>query len=66
MGFDSSEVYTLLIMKKVRKTNKTYRMTPELEKRLEKVEEDIKHNRNLSPAFKIPEEIDKFLDYLRS
>lgn len=40
-------------------------MTPELEKRLEKVEEDIKHNRNLSPAFKIPEEMDKFLDSLK-
>lgn len=26
-------------------------MTPELEKTLEKVEEDIKHGRNLSPAF---------------
>lgn len=40
-------------------------MTPELEKRLEKVEEDIKHNRNLSPAFKSGKEMDKFLDSLR-
>lgn len=51
-------------MKKGRKTNKTYRMTPELEKRLEKVEEDIKHNRNLSPAFKTAKEFNKYLDNL--
>lgn len=57
-------MYTLLTMKAA-KRNKTYRMTPELEKRLEKVEEDIKHNRNISPAFKIPEEMDKFLDSLK-
>ena len=36
-------------------------MTPELEKRLEKVEDDIKHNRNLSPAFK---NMDEAIDYL--
>lgn len=30
-------------------------MTPELEKRLDEVEEDIKHNRNLSPKFKTAE-----------
>jgi len=40
-------------------------MTPELEKLLGKVEDDIKHNRNLSPAFKTPEEMDKFLDSLQ-
>lgn len=40
-------------------------MTPELEKLLDKVEDDIKHNRNLSPAFKTPEEMDKFLDSLK-
>lgn len=38
-------------------------MTPELEKRLEKVEEDIKYNRNLSPKFKTAEE---FLKALKS
>lgn len=37
-------------------------MTPELEKRLEKVEEDIKHNRNLSPKFKTAKEA---IDYLK-
>lgn len=40
-------------------------MTPELEKRLEKVEEDIKYKRNFSPGFKTPEEMDKFLDVLK-
>lgn len=37
-------------------------MTPWLEKRLEKVEEDIKHNRNMSPKFKTAEEFIKYLD----
>ncbi len=37
-------------------------MTPELEKRLEKVEDDIKHGRNLSPSFK---NMDEAIDYLK-
>lgn len=37
-------------------------MTPELEKRLEKVEEDIKRGRNLSPKFK---NMDAAIDYLK-
>ncbi len=36
-------------------------MTPELEKLLDRVEEDIKHNRNLSPSFK---NMDEAIDYL--
>lgn len=36
-------------------------MTPELEKLLDEVEEDIKHNRNLSPKFKTAKEA---IDYL--
>lgn len=36
-------------------------MTPELEKLLDKVEDDIKHNRNLSPVFKT---MDEAIDYL--
>ncbi|MCL4366179.1 hypothetical protein M1437_03040 [Patescibacteria group bacterium] len=39
-------------------------MTPELEKRLERVEEDIKHNRNMSPKFKTAKEFIKYLDSL--
>lgn len=41
------------------------RMTPKLEKKLEKIEEDIKHGRNLSPKFKTAEEMDKYLDALK-
>lgn len=37
-------------------------MTPELEKRLEKVEEDIKRGINLSPKFK---NMDAAIDYLK-
>ena len=37
-------------------------MTPELEKYLEKVEEDIKHHRNLVGPFKSAGEMDKYLD----
>lgn len=39
-------------------------MTPELEEKLEKVEEDIKHGRNLSPTFKTAKEFIKYLDSL--
>ncbi|OGE14541.1 hypothetical protein A3F00_00765 [Candidatus Daviesbacteria bacterium RIFCSPHIGHO2_12_FULL_37_11] len=37
------------------------KMTPEFEKKLEKIEDDIKHGRNLSPAFKNMDEADKYL-----
>lgn len=37
-------------------------MTPELEKYLEKVEEDIKYHRNIVGPFSTPEEMDKYLD----
>lgn len=40
------------------------KMTPELERILGKVEEDIKKGRNLSPSFKNAEEMDKYLDSL--
>ena len=43
----------------------TLQMTPELEKLLDKVEEDIKHNRNIVGPFKTPEEMDKFLNSLK-
>lgn len=41
----------------------TPQMTPELEKLLDKVEEDIKHNRNLSPRFTSVEES---IDWLKA
>lgn len=42
----------------------TPRMTPELEKLLDQVEDDIKHNKNLSPRFKTAEEAIGYLDSL--
>ena len=39
-------------------------MTPELEKKLEKIEEDIKNGRNLSPSFDNAEDMNKYLDSL--
>lgn len=39
-------------------------MTPELEKLLDTVEEDIKHNRDLSPSFKTAKEMDDYLNAL--
>lgn len=40
----------------------TPQMTPELEKLLDKVEEDIKHKRNIVGPFSSAEEMDKYLD----
>ena len=40
----------------------TPQMTPELEKYLEKVEEDIKHQRNMIGPFSTPKEMDRYLD----
>lgn len=39
-------------------------MTPELEKHLEKVEEDIKYHRNIIGPFKNAKEANKYLDSL--
>jgi len=39
-------------------------MTPELEKLLDTVEEDIKHNRNFSPDLKTAKEASDYLDSL--
>lgn len=43
----------------------TPQITPELEKLLDKVEDDIKHDRNLLPSFESGEEMDKYLDSIR-
>lgn len=40
------------------------RMTPELEKYLGKIEEDIKRNRNIAGPFKNAKEANKYLDSL--
>ena len=39
-------------------------MTPELEKLLKRVEEDIKNNRNIDGPFYSAEEMDNYLDSL--
>lgn len=39
-------------------------MTPELEKLLDKIDDDIKNKRNLIGPFSTPEEMDKYLDSL--
>lgn len=40
------------------------RMTPELENLLERVEDDIKNNKNLSPVFSSYKEASEYLDNL--
>jgi len=46
-------------------TEKVYRMTKKFEKKLEKIDADIKAGRNLSPAFKTAAEMDNYLNGLR-
>lgn len=64
-------MYTLLVMKTVKRIksklqiDKGYQMTPEFEKRLDKIEDDIKHGRNLSPSFETAEEMIKYLNSLK-
>ena len=41
------------------------RMTPEFERLLGPIIDDIKHKRNLSPAFESAEEMDEYLDSLK-
>ena len=41
-----------------------YQMTPQLEKKLSRIEKDIKLGRNLSPVFTSGEEMDEYLDNL--
>lgn len=40
------------------------RMTPELERLLGRVEEDIRKKKNMSPAFSSPSEMDEYLNSL--
>lgn len=46
-------------------TEKSYRMTKRFEKKLEKIDADIRAGRNLSPAFKTAAEMDRYLDNLK-
>ena len=53
-----------IIAKEVR-FSAPYQMTPKLEKILNRVENDIKFGRNISPVFSSAEEMDAYLDNLR-
>ena len=46
-------------------TEKAYRMTRKFEKKLEKIDADIRAGRNLSPAFKTAAEMDLYLNSLK-
>lgn len=46
-------------------TEKVYRMTKKFEKKLEKIDADIRAGRNLSPAFKTGDDMDRYLDSLK-
>lgn len=48
--------------KKVNKNKNAFRMTPELEKLLEKVERDIRNNKNIVGPFKSAKEMNDYLD----
>lgn len=48
--------------KKVNKNKNAFRMIPELEKLLEKVERDIRNNKNIVGPFKSAKEMNDYLD----
>lgn len=66
MGLNLSDVINASLRNFIRTREVIFsdapQMTPEFEKYLEKVEEDIKHQRNLSPRFKSAEEAIKWLN----
>lgn len=66
LGLNLSDVINAALRNFIR-TREVYfshvpRMTPELEKLLDMVEEDIKNKRNLSKPFSTSEEMDRYLD----
>ena len=67
LGLNLSDVFNASLRNFIR-TREVYfsdipRMTPELEKLLDTVEDDIKNKRNLSPSFKT---VGKAIEYLDS
>ncbi len=66
LGLSLSDVINASLRNFIRTREITFsnipQMTPELEKLLEKVDDDIKHNRNLSPKF---EKMEDAIDYLK-
>ncbi|OGG69122.1 hypothetical protein A3F27_03380 [Candidatus Kaiserbacteria bacterium RIFCSPHIGHO2_12_FULL_53_13] len=46
-------------------TEKSYRMSKKLEKKLAKIDADIRAGRNMSPGFTDTKEMDRYLDALK-
>jgi len=67
LGLSLSDVINESLRQMVKNREVTFsavpRMTPELEKYLDKVEKDIKKGRNLSPKF---ESVEKAIDWLKA
>ena len=66
LGLSLSDIINASLRNFIRTREITFsdapQMTPELEKLLDKVEEDIKHNRNIVGPFDNAEEMDKYLN----
>ncbi|MDP2585624.1 MAG: type II toxin-antitoxin system RelB/DinJ family antitoxin [Candidatus Levybacteria bacterium] len=66
LGLSLSDVINASLRNFIRTREITFshvpQMTPELEKLLDRVEEDIKHNRNIVGPFHNAEEMDRYLD----
>ena len=66
LGLSLSDIINASLRNFIRTREITFssvpQMTPELERLLGPIEEDIAKNRNLSPGFENAEEMDKYLD----
>lgn len=66
LGLSLSDVINASLRNFIRTREITFshvpQMTPELEKLLDRVEEDIKHKRNIVGPFHNAEEMDRYLD----
>ena len=69
MGLNLSDVINASLRNFIRTREVIFsdapQMTPQFERYLEGIEEDIKYHRNIVGPFKTPEEMDKFLDSLK-
>lgn len=66
LGLSLSDVINASLRNFIRTREITFsntpQMTPELEKLIGRVEEDVKHNRNIAGPFYSAEEMDKYLN----
>ncbi len=69
LGFSLSSIVTASLKQFIRtrevQFSAVHRMTPYLEGVLKEVDEDIKHKRNLSPAFTTAQEANNYLKNLK-